>query len=116
MDGILKSHTLPAGNCEVNNGLAACAVRQGRLDEAHIFANKARDYRKEIPYLIGMGSPGWAYRSCADAFQPLVKQKPPRLSSSAHQYLMTAASKINMPEWRQSFLENVPEHRWIMEM
>jgi hypothetical protein len=33
-----------------------------------------------------------------------------------HQALMELADTINVPEWRQSFLENVPNHRAIKEM
>jgi len=30
--------------------------------------------------------------------------------------LMEFANTINVPEWRQSFLENVPDHRALIEM
>ncbi len=35
---------------------------------------------------------------------------------SGHQALMDIAATINVPEWRKSYLENVPDNRAIMEM
>jgi hypothetical protein len=62
---------LPAENCEVNTGLAACAVQQGHLDKARTFVNKAWDYLQEMLNLFEMGNPGWAFHSCAETFDAL---------------------------------------------
>ena len=110
------SQGLVANACEVTTGLAACAVMQGQLDEAHKYVHAAWDYLKEHGRL-GMDNIGMAYRTLAETFEALGEADNARaVLESAHQALMEIADKINVLEWRQSFLENVPEHRAIMEM
>ena len=110
------SQGIVAKACEVTIGLAACAVMQGQLDEAHKYIHEAWDYLKEHGWL-GMDNIGMVYRTCAETFEALGETENSRaVLESAHQALMEIADKINVPEWRQSFLENVPDHRAIMEM
>jgi hypothetical protein len=102
--------------CESTAGLAACAVLQGQLDEARKYVLQAWDHLKEHGWL-GMSNPGTVYRACAETFDALGDDENARaVIQSAHQALMDVADKINVPAWRQSFLENVPDHRAIMEM
>jgi class 3 adenylate cyclase/tetratricopeptide (TPR) repeat protein len=97
-------------------GLAACAVMQGQLDEARGYVCEAWDYLKEHGWL-GMGNPAMVYRICAETFDALGEaEKFQTIVESGHQALIEVADKINVPSWRQSFLENVPDHRAIMEM
>ena len=57
------------------------------------------------------------YRTCAETFDALGEaENAQAVIESGHQALMEVADKINVPAWRQSFLENVPDHRAIMEM
>jgi tetratricopeptide (TPR) repeat protein len=110
------SHGREANSCEIAAGLAACAIMQGQLDEARKFVHEAWDHLKEHGWL-GIGNPGVVYRSCAETFDALSEVENARaVIESGYQELMEVAGKINMPEWRQSFLENVPENRAIMEM
>ena len=109
-------HDLPALACENTIGLAACEVRQGHLEEARKFAYEAWPYLKEHRF-YGMGNPGWVYLTCAETFDALgEKEYLQAVLESGHQALMEVANSKTMPAWRQSFLENVPEHRKLMEM
>jgi class 3 adenylate cyclase/tetratricopeptide (TPR) repeat protein len=113
---LASSHGLAALACESTAGLAACAVMQGQLDEARKYVYQAWDYLKEHGW-VGMSSPGMVYRSCAETFDALGEaENAQAVIEAGHQALMEVADKINTPAWRQSFLENVPEHRAIMEM
>jgi class 3 adenylate cyclase/tetratricopeptide (TPR) repeat protein len=64
----------------------------------------------------GMELPLLAYDTCARAFEMVGEAD---LASVAvgvgHAVLMDQASKISDPEWRQSYLEGIPEHRALVE-
>jgi tetratricopeptide (TPR) repeat protein len=110
------NHDLPALAYEATVGLAALKIRQGNLDEARKFVCEAWDYLKENGWRE-MGNPGWVYLTCAETFDALGDQDNFRaVIESAHQVLLDVADRKNIPIWRQSFLENVPEHRRIMEL
>lgn len=101
--------------CESMAGLAACAVMQGQLDEAHKYVHEAWDQMKKHGY-VGI-DPGWVYRTCAETFDALGEVENLRaILEHAHQGLMEVVNTIDVPAWRQSFLENVPDNRAIMEM
>jgi len=101
---------------EAAAGLANCAVHQGQLEEARKYAQEAWDYLKEHG-TAGMEYPDLVYRSCAETFDALGEAENARVVlESGHQTLMDIADTINLPEWRQSFLENQPDHKAIMEM
>jgi len=113
---IALSHGLPALACEPTGGLAACAVLQGQLDEARKYVHESWDHLKEHGWL-GISNPGTIYRLCAETFEALGENENTQaVIESGFQALMEVADKINVPEWRQSFLENVPDHRALMEM
>jgi class 3 adenylate cyclase/tetratricopeptide (TPR) repeat protein len=110
------NHGIPALACSATAGLAACAVQQGQLDEARKFALEAWDYLKEHGW-VGVDNPGTVYRSCAETFDALGEaENVQAVLEGGHQALMEAADTINVPEWRQSFFENVPDNRALMEM
>jgi hypothetical protein len=61
--------------------------------------------------------PGSIYRSCAETFNALGEEENALMViENAHQALIEMADMIDNPAWRQSFLENVPDNRAIMEM
>jgi len=97
-------------------GLARCALAQGRLDDAR------RDAEEIAGYLSthgtkGLESPTWAYQTCADIFDALGELEQARTAVEAgYRELMERVEKIDEPEWKKSFLENVPEHRAIIEL
>ena len=102
--------------CDAPAGLAACALAQGKLDEARQYAHEVWDYIKEHGYMR-LTNPGGVFRMIADTFDALgEKEDLEALLASAHQALLELAEKIDVPEWRKSFLENVPENRALMEM
>ena len=110
------SHGFTALTYEAITGLAACAVMQGQLDEAREYVHKVWDYLKEHGW-VGMDNPRIVYRNCAETFDALGDVKNFRaVLASGHQALMEVADTINVPEWRKSFLENVPDNRAIIEM
>jgi class 3 adenylate cyclase/tetratricopeptide (TPR) repeat protein len=109
-------HNMAALACEATTGLAASAVMQGQLDEARNYAGEAWNYLKEQGWL-GMDIPIRAYRSLTETFDSLGEAEISQaVVESGHQALIEVAATINVPEWRQSLLENVPDHRTIMEM
>jgi len=96
--------------------LANCAAKEGRMDEARLSIYEVWDYLKEHGG-AGMDKPLMAYRVCADIFDVLGKEDIARTAIDlGHQALMEMADKISEPAWRQSFLENVPDNRVLMEM
>jgi hypothetical protein len=102
--------------CETTAGQAACAVQQGQLDEARKYIHEAWDHLKEQGS-VGMENPPWFFRACAEVFDALGEaDNVHEAIEVGHQGLMEVADTINVPEWRQSFLENVPDNRAIMEM
>jgi len=102
--------------CESVTGLAGCAIIQGQLDEAQKYIHEAWDYLKEHGW-IGMSNPGMVYRTCCEVFDALGEvENAQAVIENCHQSLMEFANTINVPEWRQSFLENVPDHRALIEM
>jgi hypothetical protein len=57
------------------------------------------------------------YRTCSEVFDALGEvENAQAVIENCHQSLMEFANTINVPEWRQSFLENVPDHRALIEM
>jgi hypothetical protein len=113
---IALSQGLAGLACESTAGLAACAIQQGQLEEVRKYAHPVWDHLKERGWL-GMDFPGKVYRTCTETFEALGEDENALLVIQiGHQALMEMADKINVPAWRQSFLENVPDHRAIMEM
>ena len=102
--------------CETTAGQATCAVQQGRLDEARKYIHEAWDHLKEQGW-VGMENPSWFFRACAEVFDALGEaDNVHEAIEVGHQGLMEVADTINVPEWRQSFLENVPDNRAIILM
>jgi class 3 adenylate cyclase/tetratricopeptide (TPR) repeat protein len=116
MREIALSHAMPARLCEANSGLAACAVAQGQPEEARRYVQEAWDYLRENGW-IGLGSPGMVYLTIIETFDALGEEATAHeILEEAHQALLEVAQDRFDPSWQQSFLENVPEHRAIMEM
>jgi len=113
---LAQKHGLVALDCEATASLAACAIMQGQLDAARKYIRAAWNYLKEHGW-IGMGNPGKVYLMCAETFDALGDEENyKQVLESSHQALMKVANMKNMPGWGQSFLENVPEHRTLIEM
>jgi class 3 adenylate cyclase/tetratricopeptide (TPR) repeat protein len=101
---------------ELTAGLAACSVMEGNLEEAHQYVSEVWDYLKEHG-ATGMANVIKVYRVCAEVFEALDEKEALReVIEAGHKELMELAAHIQAPEWRQSFLENVPDNRAIVEM
>jgi hypothetical protein len=58
-----------------------------------------------------------AYVTCAEVFDSLgEREKSQEAIDSGYHQLLEQADKIGDVEWRNRYLENVPEHRAIREM
>jgi tetratricopeptide (TPR) repeat protein len=96
-------------------GLVRCALAQGDLAAAQqgvetIWTSLQEENRRHLEF------PTWSYLTCAQVFEDLGDLERCRLAVEAGcQDLYRRADKISDPEWRRSFLENVPEHRHIQE-
>jgi tetratricopeptide (TPR) repeat protein len=111
-----SDHGLRATVAEAAAGLAACAVSQGQLEDASKFAHEAWDHVKEHGWL-GMNEPGRNYVSLAETFDALAEPENVRaVIEAAYAALLHFADTINVPELRQSFLQNVPDNRALLEM
>jgi class 3 adenylate cyclase/tetratricopeptide (TPR) repeat protein len=110
------SHDLALIACEITTGVAACVAMQGQMDEAGKYAHEAWDYLQKYGF-TGLNHPGLTFCSLAETFDALGQGENARAAvESGHQALMEMADTISVPEWRQSFLENVPGNRALMEM
>ncbi len=109
-------------------GLARCALAQGRLDEARQQASEVWKYLAEHG-AERMEFPTRAYLIAADIFDALGPSTPPasaagsaqddlarQVIESGYRELIERAEKISDGQWRKSFLENVKEHREMVEM
>jgi tetratricopeptide (TPR) repeat protein len=97
-------------------GLARAALAQAQFDSARGYVHQVWEY------LSGHGAEGielatLCYQTCADLFDALGEAATARAAVEAgYHELMARAEKITKPEWRASFLENVAEHRAIVEL
>ena len=61
-----------------------------------------------------MEFPLLGYETCADVFSATGHAALTRhVIEAGYRELMARADRISLPEWRQSFLEHIPEHRRI---
>jgi tetratricopeptide (TPR) repeat protein len=94
-------------------GAARCLLALGDLEAAQRRAASLWDYLQQNAG-ASMELAMLGYETCADVFQAAGRDRLAQLVLEAgHRELMARASKISLPEWRQSFLEQVPEHRRI---
>lgn len=97
-------------------GWARCAFGQGQLENAKIYATEIWQYLSEHG-TAGMEFPVWVYLTCADIFDALGDFENSRTTVKlGYRELMTRAEKISNIEWRRSYMENVPEHRAMIEL
>ena len=97
-------------------GITRCSLNLGQLDEAKQCAKELWKYLEKTGS-SGMELPILAYLTCADVFQEVGDGE--NYAAATHEgyvVLMEMAGKISDPDMRRSFLENVPEHRTMVEM
>jgi predicted ATPase/class 3 adenylate cyclase len=97
-------------------GLARCALERGSKDEAQKYAVELWEYLSQSN-AKGMEFPVWAYQTCAIVFDAIDDvEKSHTAIEAGYQDLMARAERISDEAWRNSFLEELPEHRGIVEM
>ncbi len=94
-------------------GAARCMLALNNLEEARRYTVHLWDYLQRQS-MAGMEFPLLGYETCADVFAAAGQATLARQAIEAgYNELMARADRISLPEWRQSFLEHVPEHRRI---
>ena len=112
---ILGEIRMPSYANDALAGLARCNLAMGYTDKAQQCGIQVCDYLKQHGSK-GMEFPILAYQTCADIFEALDDtQNTFVMVRSGYLDLMERAGKISDLTWRQSFLENVPEHRALIE-
>lgn len=92
-------------------GAARCCLALNKIEKARELALPLWDFLQQKAG-AGMEFPLLGYETCADVFSASgVAALARQVVESGHRELMARAEKISLPEWRQSFLEHVPEHR-----
>jgi len=100
--------------CDALAGLARCRLAQGRIAEALQHVGEVWNYLQTSSQ--GMEFPILDYQTCADVFDKSGdSEKAVMALQAGYQTLMERADRISDPAWRKSFLENVPEHRALVE-
>ena len=94
-------------------GIARCRMALGDLDTARMQAVSIWDYLQTNAG-AGMEFPLLAYETCASIFSSAGQASLARhIIKAGYGELMVRAGKISLPEWRRSFMDQVPEHRRI---
>jgi class 3 adenylate cyclase/tetratricopeptide (TPR) repeat protein len=96
-------------------GLARCALARGDPDAARQQALRVWDY------LLQHGAEGiefavWAFLTCAQVFEAVGEAQLARAAAEeGYRELIKRADRISNFKWGRSFLENVPEHRAMLD-
>lgn len=95
-------------------GIARCQLALNDLEAAHRVAIPLWNYLDQQDG-VGMEFLLLGYETCADAFSAAGQvDLAQQVIEAGYSELMARASQISLPEWRQSFLEQVPEHYRIL--
>jgi tetratricopeptide (TPR) repeat protein len=102
--------------CMTASALASCAVMQGDLQAASLHIHKAWDHLQEFG-LLGLDNPVYIYRLCAEVFDALGEEENlQQVLEMGHSLIMDTADRIDVPEWRQSFLYDEPDNRAFLDL
>lgn len=97
-------------------GIARCSMNLGLIDGTKQCTEELWNYLKKNGS-NGMELPILAYLTCAGAFREVGDNENYAVAAQeGYEVLMEMAGKISDPDMRRSFLENVPEHRTMVEM
>ncbi len=95
-------------------GLVRCRMAKGLLDQVREGTDEIWSTLQQG--LGGMEFPMLAYETCAAAFERLGETELGAAAARAgYLALVDQAAKIGDPEWRRSFMENIAEHRALVE-
>ena len=110
----LREMSIPGYADDALCGLARCALAQGQLEEARrlagqICANLSQGGAQ------GMELPGMAFLTCAQVYSALHDPENVRnVVNRGAEEITRRANQISDPDWRASFLDNLPEHRALL--
>jgi tetratricopeptide (TPR) repeat protein len=97
-------------------GKARCSLNLGQHAEAKQSAEELWNYLRENGS-SGMELPVLSYLTCAEIYEEVGDAKKYTAATrEGYQLLMEMAEKISDPDMRRSYLENVPEHRSMVEL
>jgi predicted ATPase len=106
---------MPGYEVDAASGMARCYLARENNEAAFRLANQVWEYL-EISGTRGIEFPALAYLT---SFRVFESQDKSNLSKEVliggYNDLMRSAERIGDPAWRQSFLENIPEHQAIIE-
>jgi tetratricopeptide (TPR) repeat protein len=113
--GKLEEMGIGDGISEANAGLARCALAQGHLDEARQYTREAAAFLRQEGATAE--NPFRTYRSCAEVWLALGENEAAKdLIREGWHELQTRANRLNNLEWRQSFLDNVPDNSAVTQL
>jgi len=93
-------------------GIARCQLALNNLEAAQQYASQLWDYLQQGR--IVMEFPILGFETCANVFSATGQASlARRIIEAGYSELMTRAQRISLPDWRQSFLESMPEHQRI---
>lgn len=96
-------------------GLARCALVKGDHKEAQKYVSELCDYLDNHE-AKNLEFPIQAYQTCANVFEELGdEEKAQDAIKRGYREIISRAEKISDTEWRESFLENVPENLALRE-
>jgi predicted ATPase/class 3 adenylate cyclase len=107
---------MPGNAQDARVGLARCLSQQGQVDRAGALADETWRHLEQHG-AQSLEFPIAAYASCATIFlQANDQEKVFACLQNGVQELQSRARNISEPAWRQSYLENVPEHRLLLAL
>jgi predicted ATPase/class 3 adenylate cyclase len=106
----------PGSQQEARAGTARAHLQLGKPAEAYQIARSLWEYLG-TEGAQGLEFPGLAFLTCAQVFRTLGDDKTSAAAVQAgYTYLVERANRLSDPEWRQSFLENIPENRTLAQL
>lgn len=114
-DGILGVGRLP-DEAEMENvsGLARAALAHSDLETARVLVAEMLGHIREFG-LVQIRFPFLVYQTCIEVLQACAEDEQAHdVLKDAHDTLQERARRIADPKLRRSYLEQVPEHRWIV--
>ncbi len=101
---------------DARSGLGRCTLSAGQPQEAGGIASIIWEYLNGHG-AAGMEFPIWSYLTCAQIFRALGEmERYSQAVKAGYAELIKRSGRISTLEWRQSYLESVPEHRQISDL
>ncbi|MCL4507413.1 MAG: AAA family ATPase [Chloroflexi bacterium] len=113
---VLESLGVGGYAIDAQAGEGRCALGMNRLQDAAALAGLIWGYLSEHG-TAGMEFPIWNYMACAEIFKAAGQVDRFRtVIQAGYDELARRASRISKPEWRRTYLDNVPEHKALLDL